>query len=147
MPLIICQCDTYVAKVCGSVIPIAHETKNTGMNWANVEIAKTICCSLIIIVAICVVGFLIWRLIELLAKRNADIRKRLWDVDDKERKQKAEERNRTWMHEDEACKRKYYLEDEACKRKYYIEDEERKRKYYIEDEERKHNNANKNDDE
>lgn len=88
--LLMCKCDSVVTKVCGSIIPMFQETYDAGANWANVEITKIICCSLVIIVAICVLGFLAWRLIDHHAKKNVDKRKRKWEKEDKDRKQRSD---------------------------------------------------------
>ena len=88
--LLMSQCDSIVTKVCGNMIPVVQETYEAGTNWANVEIAKTICCSLVLIVAICVLGFLAWRLIDHHAKKNVDERKRKWEEDDKDRRQRSD---------------------------------------------------------
>lgn len=88
--LLACQCDSVVTKVCGNIIPVVQETYEAGTNWANIEITKTICCSLVLIVTICVLGFLAWKLIDHYAKKNVDVRKRDWEVEDKNRKQKSD---------------------------------------------------------
>lgn len=88
--LLTCQCDSVVTKVCGNILPVVQETYEAGTNWANVEITKTICCSLVLIVAICVLGFLAWIQINHHAKKNADVRKRRWEEEDKNRKQQSD---------------------------------------------------------
>ena len=88
--LLACQSDSIVTKVCGNLIPVIQETYEAGTNWANVEIAKTICCSFVLIVAICVLGFLSWKLLDYHAKKNADVRKREWEEKDKNRKQSSD---------------------------------------------------------
>lgn len=88
--LLTCQCDSVVTKVCGNIVPMVQETYEAGTNWANVEITKTICCSLVLIVAICVLGFLLWKLIDYHAQKNVDVRKRGWEEEDKDRKQKSD---------------------------------------------------------
>ena len=120
--LLMCQSDSIVTKVCGSVIPVIQETYEAGTNWANVEIANTICCSLVLIVAICVLGFLAWRLIDHHAKKNADVRKREWEKEECTRKQEADRENRLNMLEDEKRKRTNMLEDEERKRKTVLID-------------------------
>ena len=88
--LLPCQCDSVVTKVCGNIVPMVQETYEAGTNWANVEITKTICCSVVLIVAICVLGFLLWKLIDHHAQKNVDVRKRGWEEEDKDRKQKSD---------------------------------------------------------
>ena len=109
--LLACQSDSIVTKVCGNLIPVIQETYEAGTNWANVEIANTICCSLVLIVALCVLGFLAWRLIDHHAKKNADVRKREWEKEECTRKQEADRENRLNMLEDEERKRKTVLID------------------------------------
>lgn len=88
--LLMCQYDSTVTKVCGSIVPLVQETYPAETNWANVEITKTICCSLVLIVAICVLGFLIWKQIDHHAQKNVDVRKRRWEEEDMNRKQKSD---------------------------------------------------------
>lgn len=88
--LLTCQCDSVVTKVCGNIVPMVQETYEARTNWANVEITKTICCSVVLIVAICVLGFLLWKLIDHHAQKNVDVRKRGWEEEDKDRKQKSD---------------------------------------------------------
>ena len=88
--LLTCHCDTVVRKVFGNIILVAQETNEAGTNWANVEITKTICYSLVLIVAVCVLGVLAWKLIDHHAKKNIDVRKRGWEEEDKDRKQKSD---------------------------------------------------------
>ncbi len=88
--LLTCQCDSVVTKVCGNIVPMVQETYEAGTNWANVEITKTICCSVVLIVAICVLGFLLWKLIDHHDQKNVDVRKRGWEEEDKDRKQKSD---------------------------------------------------------
>lgn len=88
--LLMCQCDSAVTKVCGNIAPVVKEAYETGANWANVEIAKIICCSLVLIVAICVLGFLAWKQIDHYARKNVDVRKREWEKEDINRKQKSD---------------------------------------------------------
>ena len=88
--LLTCQFDSIVTKVCGNIAPVVKETYETGANWANVEIAKIICCSLVLIVAICVLGFLAWKQIDHHARKNVEVRKRAWEKEDKDRKQKSD---------------------------------------------------------
>lgn len=88
--LLMCQCDSAVTKVCGNIAPVVKEAYEAGTNWANVEIAKIICCSLVLIVAICVLGFLAWKQIDHHARKNVDVRKREWEKEDIDRKQKSD---------------------------------------------------------
>ena len=118
--LLACQSDSIVTKVCGNLIPVIQETYEAGTNWANVEIAKTICCSLVLIVAICVLGFLSWKLLDYHAKKNADVRKREWEEKECKRKHEADRENRSNMLVDEERKRTNMLEDEERKIKSYI---------------------------
>ena len=76
-----------LAKMVRTNPPCVQET---GMNWANVKITQTICCTSVIIVTICVLGFLLWRLIDHHAQKNVDVRKREWEEEDKNRKQKSD---------------------------------------------------------
>lgn len=68
--LLLCQCDSIVTKAVTAAIPVMQQTYEAGTNCKDVAIVKAVCCSLVIIVAICVVGFLLWNLIDNRAKKN-----------------------------------------------------------------------------
>ena len=58
-------------------------------NYYNLEIAGTICHAIVCVTEIIIGGFVIWKIIEYIAKGIAGWRKRAWEVEDIERKQKA----------------------------------------------------------
>ena len=66
---------------------ISNET-----NLQDVEIAKTICCSIITLTGIIVGGFIVWKLMEHIAKGVSGYYKRKWEIEDIMRKQSAEEK-------------------------------------------------------
>lgn len=129
--LLTCQCDSVIIKVCGKIIPVVQETHEAGMNWVNVEITKTICCSLVLIVTICTLGLLAWIQINHHARRNADVRKRRWEEEDRNRKQDADRENRKNMLEDEERKRKAVIIDKKlqilCETCYNLSKDEPKK--------------------
>ena len=84
-------CDSIVAKVCKEVV---CQMKDTGSDWADVEITSIICCSLVKIVAIVVAGFLLWKLLNYVAEAIAAYYNRACNLNDRERKQQAELTNK-----------------------------------------------------
>lgn len=71
------------------------DTCHTGINdtatsWADVEIAKQISCTLITIVAICVAGYILAKLIEIISKYCSEERKKKRDKEENYRKQEAD---------------------------------------------------------
>jgi hypothetical protein len=61
-------------------------------NAQDVEIAKAICCSIVALAGIIVGGFLIWKLMDHVAKGLAGFYRRRCEVEDIRRKQSAEEK-------------------------------------------------------
>jgi hypothetical protein len=70
------------AVKCGCVL--ANAT-----NRQDVEIVKTICCSIVTLAAIIVGGFLIWKLMDHIANGISGCYKRKYTLEDIERKMKA----------------------------------------------------------
>ena len=89
--LLSCVCDSIAAKWCEKAIMQMNE-KEAG--WADVEITRLITCSLVKIAAICVCGFLLWKLIEYISKGVAEYYHRRCDVNDRYWKQKSELTNK-----------------------------------------------------
>lgn len=54
-------------------------------NESDVKIAQTICCAIVTIVLIAAVGFLLWKLMDYLFKKNQDNRHHKWEEEEKER--------------------------------------------------------------
>lgn len=69
--LLLCQCDSLVSKISGAAIPVIQISSEAETNCQDVKIAQTICGSIVLIVAICVVGFLVWRLLDYFANMIA----------------------------------------------------------------------------
>lgn len=86
--LLTCPCDSIVANICSNLNACYPKVIEASTNSEDVAIAAIICGSIAAIVLILVLGFLAWRLIELHAKKNVEGRKRIWDIEDKNRKQK-----------------------------------------------------------
>ena len=87
--LLLNQCDSIVTKACGTLIPVVQETYEAGTNSYDVSISDAICKSLVLIVAICIAGFLLWRFIDYAFCYFSEGRKHEWDVEEKDRKQKS----------------------------------------------------------
>ena len=58
-------------------------------NESDVKIAQTICCAIVAIVLVAAVGFLLWKLMDYLFKRNKDNRRHKWE--EEEKKQRKED--------------------------------------------------------
>lgn len=58
-------------------------------NCKDVQIAQTICSAIIDVTVILVIGFLIWKLIDYIAKGCQEKRQHNWEDKDKDRKNKA----------------------------------------------------------
>ena len=84
MSAILLQCCNVAAKVikCGCDVDVT--------NNYDLGIADIICHAFIFVTGIIVGGFLVWKLIEYIAKGIAGWRKRVWEVEDIERKQKKD---------------------------------------------------------
>ena len=66
------------------------EVSELGNLCPDVAITIVICKSIVITVIIAVMGSLIWKLIDLHAKKNEVRRKRHWEVEDRKQKHKVE---------------------------------------------------------
>ena len=56
----------------------------------DASIANIVSCSIVHVVLICVIGFLLWKLMDHIAHGISGFYKRKWEIEDIERKQKAE---------------------------------------------------------
>lgn len=84
------QCDSIVTKTCDALIPVVQKTFEAGTNCCDVNIAEAIGKSLVLIFAICVIGFLIWKLIDHIANGVEMLFKKDKEKEESERKQKAD---------------------------------------------------------
>lgn len=75
-------------------------------NCKDVQIAQTICSAIIDVTVILVIGFLIWKLIDYIAKGCQEKRQHKWEDKDKDRKNCADKLSRAWKIEDEERKNK-----------------------------------------
>ncbi len=85
-----CACDSIASKICDKPYPNITEIHEAGTNCVDASIASTISCSIVHVVLICVVGFLLWKLMDLVAQGIAGFCKRKWEVEDIERKLRVE---------------------------------------------------------
>ena len=85
-----CACDSIVSRICDRTCPSIPQIHEVGTNCVDASIASTISCSIVHVVLICVVGFLLWKLMDLVAQGIAGFCKRKWEVEDIERKLRAE---------------------------------------------------------
>ena len=121
--LLTVMCDSLGVKVCETAIKLMNEA---GTNPADVAIAGTICDALVKIVTLCVGGFLLWKLIDHVAKSIEDRRKREWTVEDIERKQKSDLQNRFLDFQKELAFPYYKKKDESYEKKNYEQEESTK---------------------
>ena len=77
-----CGCAEKIMKMVSSM--------ETATNCKDVEIAKAVCCAMVSITAIAVIGVLGWKLIDKISDAISGYNKRNWDVKDKEQKQKSD---------------------------------------------------------
>lgn len=88
--LLTCSCDSLAAKVIekmGANNPVFFEPET---NTSDVFIAETICTHIFYIVLVGVLGFVVWKLLDHVAKGISEYYKRRCVVKDKELKQKAD---------------------------------------------------------
>ena len=94
--LLTCVCDSMTVKLCGNGCRCITEIHEAATNCKDVAIASVICCSIVKVTLIVVGGFLLWKLIDYIAKGIDDHYKRHCDVEDIKRKQEAEtKKNKT----------------------------------------------------
>jgi len=77
-----CNCAAQFAELASRL--------ETPTNCEDVEIAKAICCAIVSITAIIVLGSLLWRLMDHLFKRCQEKRKQEYDVENSKRKQESD---------------------------------------------------------
>lgn len=86
-------------------------------NWADVEIARQISCTLITIVAICVAGYILVKLIEIISKYCSEERKKKRDEEESSRKQKANLQDKLLSFIEKNTLREEYKKEEDKKEK------------------------------
>ena len=59
-------------------------------NGNDVTVAQTVCCSVVTIIAIVVVGFLVWKLMEHIVKNRQSKRQHMWETEEKVRNRNVE---------------------------------------------------------
>ena len=88
--LLVCHGDSIASTMLGTAIPVIQETYEAGTNSSDVKIAEVICFSLVAIVAICVVGFLVWKQLEFHARKKEREFYKTKEEEESVRKQKAD---------------------------------------------------------
>lgn len=83
-------CDSLVAKVCANVCACGPKAIEQGANWADVKNTETICSNIIWIIIVLAVSFILWKIIDLIAKGISSYIKRKREIEDIDRKQKAD---------------------------------------------------------
>ena len=83
-------CDSLVAKVCANVCACGPKVVEQGANWADVKNTETICSNIIWIIIVLAVSFILWKIIDLIAKGISSYVKRKREIEDIDRKQKAD---------------------------------------------------------
>lgn len=88
--LLSCMCDSIAVKLSEKGCQSLTEIHEASSNCVNASIAHALFCSIVYVVFICVIGFLLLKLIEHIAKGIAGWRKRVWELEDKNLKQKSD---------------------------------------------------------
>lgn len=79
-------------------------------NCNDLGIAQVISCTIICVTCCIVIGFLLWKLMDHIAKRCQEKRQRGWEIEDKQLKQEADKKQRAWQIED----MKFQMLKELC---------------------------------
>lgn len=85
-----CFCDSILEKLCEKLGTCTPEVVETGINYADIAMTLIICVTIAGIALFTIIGFLAWKLMDHIANKNSETRKRVWDVEDIMRKQKSE---------------------------------------------------------
>lgn len=104
--LLVCHGDSIATKMLGTAIPVIQETYEAGTNCSDVKIAEVISFSFVAILAICVMGFLVWKQLVFHANKKEREFNKTKEEEESDRKQKADETNRDRQLEDEKRKQK-----------------------------------------
>lgn len=90
MFLLSCVCDSIATKLLERECQSPCGIYDASTNLADASITYILCCSVINVVFICVAGFLLWKLIDYIAKGIAGWRKRSWELEDRKLKLKSD---------------------------------------------------------
>lgn len=90
MFLLSCVCDSIATKLLERECQSPCGIHDASTNLADASITYILCCSVINVVFICVAGFLLWKLIDYIAKGIAGWRKRSWELEDRKLKLKSD---------------------------------------------------------
>jgi hypothetical protein len=88
--LLTCPCDSLVAKVCANVCACGPKVVEQGANWADVKIAETICSNVFWIILALAISFILWKIIDVIAKCISSCVIRSREIEDINRKQKSD---------------------------------------------------------
>ena len=88
--LLLCARETMNATLCGAAGCHVSKMHEAGTNCGDVCIAGFICGAIVLVALICAGAFLWWKHMEHKAYREAEERKRQWDVEDINRKLNAD---------------------------------------------------------
>ena len=91
---LLCQCDSVLTKACGVITPVVQVTNESGSNCSDVCITKTICCTLVTIMVLLLVGLLLFQLINRGFNCCSEKRKREWEVEDRKAKRISDLRDK-----------------------------------------------------
>lgn len=81
--------DNMVEKLTKATGDSLCRMNEAATNWADVEIMKQITWAVVMVAAICVAGYILVKLIEVISKHYSEERKKKWDEKECVRKQKA----------------------------------------------------------
>lgn len=88
--LFTCSCDSLIAKMSANACACSQKAVEQGANWEDVTIAGIICCSILIILLVSICKYFGWKKYELKEKKNEDVQRRTWEIEDKAREQKSD---------------------------------------------------------
>lgn len=82
--------DSVVMKFTESANACLSCAKESATNWADLEITKWIMCGIAVIVAICMLGYIIVKLIDVYSKVCQERKKKEWEEKEADRKRDRE---------------------------------------------------------
>ena len=82
--------DSVVMKFTESANACLSCAKESATNWADLEITKWIMCGIAVIVAICMLGYIIVKLIDVCSKACQERKKKEWEEKEADRKRDRE---------------------------------------------------------
>lgn len=118
-------CDSLVAKVCANVCACGPKAVEQGANWADVKISETICSNVFWIILALAICFILWKIIDVIAKGISSFVKRKREIEDINRKQKSDLLDLKFKMLKELCDTEEYKKADVEKKKIIYSDVEK----------------------